>query len=76
VKLDADNLTIEFSSAEELDAFHRELTVLLREVTVSVTGKTSDANEARERAKDVLREFKMVARIVNAFRRSSRRSSH
>jgi len=66
---------LRFASAEELDAFHRELTTLLREVTVSVTGSTQDATEARNRAKEVLREFRVVAGIINKLRKHAPRTT-
>jgi hypothetical protein len=73
VKYEPDARTLQFASAEELDAFHHELTTLLREVTVSVSSTTKDANEARERTREVLREFKVVTRILNALRKRADR---
>lgn len=69
MKYEPDSRTLQFASAEELDAFHLELTALLREVTVSVSSTTQDATQARDRAREVLREFKVVTRILNALRR-------
>ena len=74
MKLDSETHTLRFASAEELDSFHRELTILLREVTVSVTGSTKDAVEARDRAKEVLREFRVVARLINTLRKNATHS--
>lgn len=69
VKYEPDSKTLQFASDEELDAFHHELTTLLREVTTSVTAATADANQARDRAREVLRTFKVVTRIINAIRK-------
>jgi len=73
VKYDPDTRTLQFASAEELDSFHRELTAMLREITVSVSAATPDANVARDRAREVLREFKVVTRILNAIRKRADR---
>ncbi len=71
MNFDAETKTLRFASAEELEAFHTELTSLLREVTVSVSASTPDAAQARERAREVLREFRVIARILNAIRKQS-----
>lgn len=73
VKYEPESRSLQFASADELDAFHRELTGLLREVTISVSSTTKDANEARDRAREVLREFKVVTRILNAIRKRADR---
>ena len=73
MKYEPESRTLQFASPEELDSFHRELTALLREVTASVSSTTPDANAARDRAREVLREFKVVTRILNAIRKRSDR---
>ena len=61
--------TITFSSEDELLGFHAELTALLREVTISVSSATQDAEQAKAGAREVLKQFKLVTRILNAVRR-------
>ncbi len=61
--------TLQFSSDEELAEFHQEMTALLREVTVSVSASTQDAAQARTRALEVLKEFKVIARLLNTLRK-------
>ncbi len=73
MKYEPESRTILFTSQDELDAFHHELTGLLREVTLSVSATTKDPNEARDRAREVLREFKIVTRILNAIRKRADR---
>ncbi len=73
MKYEPESRTIFFTSPDELDAFHHELTGLLREVTLSVSATTKDPNEARDRAREVLREFKIVTRILNAIRKRADR---
>jgi len=71
VRYDDQALTLTFANPDELATFHKELTALLREVTISVSASTKDANEARDRAREVLREFKVVTRILNAIRKKT-----
>lgn len=73
MKYEPDTKTLQFTSDEELDAFHHELTTLLREVTLSVTSATADAQQARDGAREVLRTFKVVTRIINAIRKRTDR---
>lgn len=68
MELDRDGRLLRFTSEAELDALHRELTLLLREVTVSVTASASDANEARARAEALLAELATVAELLNTLR--------
>lgn len=74
MKYEPETRTLQFASPEELESFHRELTALLREVTIAVSGATPDASQARERAREVLREFKVVTRILNAVRKGNPRA--
>jgi hypothetical protein len=70
VDYDRDAKTLRFSSDEELTAFHGELTALLREVTISVSSATQDAEQAKAGAREVLKQFRVVTRILNALRRA------
>ena len=72
MELDRESLSLRFGSPEELDAFHRELTALLREMTLSVAAKTKDPEQARALAHEVLREFEVVTRLLNALRAGAR----
>ena len=69
---DREQRTLRFSSDEELASFHQELTGLLREVTISVSSATQDAEQAKDGAREVLREFRTIARILNALRKRER----
>lgn len=76
MKYEPETRTLQFATPDELDAFHRELTLLLREMTVSVSASTPDAGQARDRAREVLREFKVVTRILNAIRKRAEGHGH
>jgi len=72
MEFDPDLRVLRFASDEEVTAFHAELTALLREVTISVSSATDDAQQAKIGAREILREFKLVTRILNAVRRQAR----
>ena len=69
VDFDPDLLTLRFDSADELASFHKELTMLLREVTVSVTSATPDAEQAQKHARALLDEFQSTARFLALLRK-------
>jgi hypothetical protein len=69
VNFDPEQRTLHFASDEELASFHQELTMLLREVTVSISAATPDAEVAKQGAQQLLKEFKLIARLLNALRR-------
>lgn len=67
---DPEHLTVRFANHEELAGFHRELTTLLREVTVSVSAATKDAEQAQKHARALLDEFHHVAGLLTTLRRT------
>jgi hypothetical protein len=69
VEFDLEQRTLRFVSDEELASFHQELTALLRQVTVSISSSTTDAEQARKGAQQVLKEFRLIARLLNSLRR-------
>ncbi|MFO0644900.1 MAG: hypothetical protein U0326_01600 [Polyangiales bacterium] len=68
MKLDADTRSLQFSSEEELQRFHDDLTELIRVATVSVT-KNVEVEVATERARELMRRHATVLRCLNQLRR-------
>jgi hypothetical protein len=69
VDFDPDQLTLRFDSRDELAGFHKELTMLLRELTISVSAATPDAEQAQKHARALLEEFQATARFLSILRR-------
>lgn len=68
MKFDPDSRSLRFGSPEELDRFHRELSILVREATVSAHAGEKDAQAARALSQEVLRKYGAVMRALNALR--------
>jgi hypothetical protein len=69
MEIDPATHTLRFDSAEQLDAFHRELTLMLRELMVALSTSVPDANQARAGAEQVLKQFHTAAEVLNTIRR-------
>lgn len=61
---------VRFDSPKEAEAFHRELTELVREVTIAASRGVEDADRAVDLSRDVLKRYKTIARALNTMRRS------
>lgn len=61
--------SLEFSSQGEADAFHLELTALVREVTIAASRGEPDDARAVAQSREVLQRYKTIARALNAMRR-------
>jgi SpoVK/Ycf46/Vps4 family AAA+-type ATPase len=70
VKFDREGSSLRFRSEDEAEAFHRELTALVRQANMAAMREVADADEAVERTREQLQHFKTVARALNAMRRS------
>jgi len=62
--------SLRFGSPEEAEAFHLELTALVREVMVAASVGVRDADAAVAGTREVLGRYKTVARALNTMRRS------
>jgi hypothetical protein len=69
VDFDPEQLILRFDNPDELASFHRELTMLLREVTISVSAATPDAEQAQKHARALLAEFQTSARFLGLLRK-------
>ncbi len=69
MEFDSEQLTLRFDSGDELASFHKELTMLLREVTISVSSATPDAEQAQKHARALLDEFQTTARFISLLRK-------
>lgn len=69
MEIDPTTHTLRFDSAEQLDAFHKELTLMLRELTVALSASVQDVHQARARAEQVLKEFRTTTEVLNTIRR-------
>lgn len=68
MKCDGAEWTLAFSSQEELEQFHTELSALIRGAMVGATRQIEDAELAKQASKEVLQEFRTLMRALNAMR--------
>ncbi len=62
--------SLTFESVEELTAFHDELGILVREVTIAASSSSKDPEVATARAREVLERFTTVTALLNSVRSS------
>lgn len=65
---DPERLTLRFASADQAAAFHAQLSALLREATIAVSGSTPDAEVATARVRELLAHYTEVTQALEAFR--------
>jgi hypothetical protein len=70
MRLDPETTTLIFESADELDAFHAELSTLMRKITIDASSSSPDPQVATARAKEVLERFATITAALNAVRAS------
>jgi len=70
VKYDAEGRRFEFSSEQEVEEFHAELSALIRGAMVGATRHIEDAEAATEASREVMKEFSTLMRAMNLLRRS------
>jgi hypothetical protein len=70
MRLDPLSNSLTFDSRDELEAFHAEVSTLMREVTIAASGSSADAAVATARAREVLDRFATVTAMLNAVRTS------
>lgn len=68
MKFDSGTHTLGFGSAEEVAAFHEQLSKLLRAVMMSATSHEKEGAAAKELSRVVLQENAAVMRVLNALR--------
>lgn len=66
---DDEELALRFRSKEEAEAFHLELTDLVREVMIATSREIPDGEEAAAETREVLKRYKTIARALNTMRR-------
>lgn len=75
VKYDEQTHSLSFNSAKEVEAFHAEVTDLIRLSMVVAHEGVADPQVARDRAQEVMKRFATVMRALNALRKSLPRSA-
>lgn len=74
MKYDPSTRTLQFTSDQEVERFHAEVTALLRDA-VSAASHLGDANTGKLAAQAVFRDFASVMRALNQLRRHLDRSA-
>lgn len=75
MKYDPEHRALVFSSQEELEEFHRELTSLMRASMVEGTRRIEDPQKAKTVSREVFKDFRAVTRTLNLLRRALPRKS-
>lgn len=70
MKYDGPARSLSFSSQEEAEAFHGELSVLVRGAMVAATRHIEDADAATEASREVMKELHTLMRALNVLRGS------
>ncbi|MBW2460275.1 MAG: hypothetical protein JRH11_01430 [Deltaproteobacteria bacterium] len=70
MQIDPTARSLTFDSVEELAAFHDELGILVREVTIAASSSSKDPEVATARAREVLERFTTVTALLNSVRSS------
>jgi len=70
VRYDGDGRQLSFSSKEEVEAFHAELSALIRGAMVGATRHIEDPAAATEASREVMKEFHTLMRALNILRGS------
>ena len=75
MKYDDETHSLTFSSAAEVEAFHAEMTDLIRLAMVMAHEGVADADQARQLSQEVMKRFATIMRALNNLRRSLPRSA-
>ncbi len=67
MKYDPTERSLQFATDDEVERFHKELTLLLREV-VTEASRHGDRDQGKAAAKSVFKDVPTVLRALNAFR--------
>jgi len=70
MRLDPTANALTFDDKGELEAFHDELSALMREATIAASGSSPDPAIATARAREVLERFATITAALNAVRTS------
>jgi len=70
MKFDLETQTLRFSSETEVEAFHTQLTQLLRSAMASANAGVKDPHQAVEQSRQVMRACATVMRTLNVLRRA------
>lgn len=68
MRYDPEERRLTFEDDREVQAFHAEVSVLLREATIAASSSTDDAELGAARAKELLARFDRVTAALNALR--------
>ncbi len=71
MNFDAETTSLRFTSLEEADALHTELTELLRRAMASAHEGVSDPEQAKELSHGVMKCFRTTMQALNAMRRKA-----
>ncbi|MEZ4219413.1 MAG: hypothetical protein R3B13_00700 [Polyangiaceae bacterium] len=75
MKYDAEQNALGFKSQDEVEEFHRELSVLVRSAMINATRHIEDPQKAKEVSRGVMKDLRAVVRALNALRTSLPRRS-
>lgn len=75
MNFDPEAHTLVFSSLDEVERFHTELSTLIRTVMVASTRNVVDEHEAKDISREVIRENHTLFRALNALRESLPRNA-
>jgi hypothetical protein len=68
MRFDPDACSLSFASPSELQAFHDELSTLVRAAMVGATRHIADSDEAKKASQSVMRELRVSMRALNVMR--------
>ncbi len=70
MQYDPEQKTLTFSNDHEVEQFHNQVSLLLRNAMFQATKGIEDGAQAAEISKEVFKEFAIVTRALNTLRRS------
>ncbi len=69
MKYERESTTLSFRSQAEVEAFHGELSALVRAAMVQATRRVEDPQAAVGLSRQVMKDYRAVLRALNALRR-------
>ena len=69
MRYEPEQACLHFGSPEEAERFHAELTELVRFMVTETGRDAPDAEQAKERSREVFQRFASVLRMLNALRK-------
>lgn len=75
MKYEGEERTLVFSSLEEVERFHTELSTLIRGAMVGATRSIEDAALAKDASREVLQQFHTLMSTLNVLRTSLTRKA-